>query len=237
MAAWAVRWLKEATRQAADVWRGVEAQHKISTLRLVDSAAEQHVLEKILEASKPALPSQCAGMHYLLTTPFRYLSAWPSRFRRPHEPGVWYGAQQVHTVCAELGYWRWRFLMDSEGLKDKAILPEFTVFQARVAGRAIDLTQAPWVRFKRVWMHPVDYAECHRLAAAAREAGVQWIRYASVRDPDHRLNAAVLDAAVLSLPKPTAQQTWAAKIQADRVLLTHDDQSVQFDPMQWRDSL
>ncbi len=230
---WAVRWLNDAQHAVADLWRGVEAQHKISTMRLVDSAQEQLVLEKLLDASKPMLPAPARGAHYLLTTPFRYLSHWPSRFRRPHEPGVWYGAQYVETVCAELGYWRWRFLMESDGLRDQSVLPEFTLFQAHVVGNAIDLSQKPWTRATKHWMNPTDYSECHRLAERVREAQVQWLRYTSVRDPEHRLCGAVFDVGALSLRRPTAQQTWAAKIQADVVFFTHDDQSLQFDPRLW----
>ena len=39
-------------------WRGVEAQHVVSTMRLVDTAVEQDLLEQLLEGSKPALPAQ-----------------------------------------------------------------------------------------------------------------------------------------------------------------------------------
>ena len=41
------------------VWRAVEAQHHVSTLRLVDhDPADQEILERILEESKPALPDR-----------------------------------------------------------------------------------------------------------------------------------------------------------------------------------
>lgn len=230
---WSTRWLQETRRASALLWRGVEAQHQVATMRLVDSAQEQLVLEKILDANKPALPAEARGLHYLLTTPFRYLSPWPSRFRLPTEPGVWYGAAQVETVCAELGYWRWRFLMDSDGLRDEALLPQFTLFQAHVGGRMLDLTQPPWTRARKHWMHPSDYSECHRLATQAREARVQWLRYSSVRDPQHRLCGAVLDVATLSLRRPTVQQTWTAKIQAQVVFFSHDDERLEFDPTVW----
>ena len=87
-------------------------------MKLVDSLAEQEELESILEASKPAAPAT-ARQHYLLSTPFRYPSPHPSRFRPAGALGVWYGAESVETACTELAYWRWRFLMDSEGLSDK----------------------------------------------------------------------------------------------------------------------
>src|SRR6185437_12416302 len=88
------------------LWRAVEAQHVVATRALVDSIAEQEILESVLEASKPPLPSPCTGLDYLLYTPFRYPPSWRgSRFRNYDDAGVWYGAEAVRTSCAELGYW------------------------------------------------------------------------------------------------------------------------------------
>jgi hypothetical protein len=47
------------------VWRIVEAQHRVSTLKLVDSLAEQAALEEILEVTKPPLPEECRHLDYL----------------------------------------------------------------------------------------------------------------------------------------------------------------------------
>ena len=233
MALWHRRWLEQAHRRVAELWRGVEAQHVVATMRLVDSAAEQQVLEDLLETSKPPLPSDAADRHYLLTTPFRYVSTWPSRFRRPNEPGVWYGADSVETACAEVGYWRWRFLTDSDGLREQALLLEFTLFQARVAGQCIDLTLTPWTRADSAWTSGTDYEECQRLGTAARESAVDWIRYQSVRDPDCGKCAAVFAPSSLSLPRLTAQQTWAAKIQRDSVFFKHESESIEFEATIW----
>jgi hypothetical protein len=62
----------------------VKAQHRVSTLKLVDSVDEQALLEDLIEAGKPPLPPECRHLHYLLSTPFRYGAAYPagSRFRR-----------------------------------------------------------------------------------------------------------------------------------------------------------
>ena len=107
----------EALRTRRRLWRAVEAQHIVSTLRLVANVEEQIVLERLLERSKPALPSGAGDLHYLLGTPFRYSSPFGSRFRSPSDSGIWYGAEALRTACAELGYWRWRFLIDSESLE------------------------------------------------------------------------------------------------------------------------
>lgn len=54
-------WTRDALRSELGGWRGkawrlVEAQHRVSTLKLVESLAEQAILEDILEVTKPPLP-------------------------------------------------------------------------------------------------------------------------------------------------------------------------------------
>ena len=71
------------------------------------------------------------------------ISPFGSRFRAPTEPGVWYGAEALRTACAELGYWRWRFLTDALALESLGPSPQ-TVFQASIDTRAVDLTRAPF---------------------------------------------------------------------------------------------
>ena len=56
-------------------WRAVEAQHKIATMGLVHGdVSAQALLEDILDETKPRLPPEVEGLHWLLATPFRY---WP----------------------------------------------------------------------------------------------------------------------------------------------------------------
>lgn len=226
---WEERWFDSARDTVRELWRGVEAQHQVATMRLVDDLHEQELLEQLLEASKPPLPPQASGMHYLLATPFRYASPWPSRFREPDQPGAWYGADEPETVAAELAYWRWRFFMDSDGLRDGQLLTELTFFQARFAGRELDLTTAPWNRRRAQWRDPDDYAACHRLAARTRLAQptIAAIRYESARRL-RGLCQAVFDPGALSLPAPQRQQTWACKITARLVLFSHERDRLEF---------
>lgn len=191
----------------------------VSTMRLVDSAAEQRVLEDLLETSKPAVPPGAERHHYLVFTPFRYRSPVASRFRRPQDPGVWYGAEELRTACAEVAYWKWRFLMDSEALAKGGIQTEHTFFKARARGRCIDLTVVPWKASARAWTHKSDFRECQALAEAARGRDLSWIRYASVRTKslngtNSAFCGAVLKAQALSPVAPFEQQTWACKTAA-----------------------
>ncbi|HEX4267209.1 MAG TPA: RES family NAD+ phosphorylase [Steroidobacteraceae bacterium] len=199
------------------LWRAVEAQHVVATRALVDSLAEQEILESVLEASKPPLPTQCAGFDYLLYTPFRYPPpSGGSRFRSYDDPGVWYGAEAVRTSCAEIGYWRWRFVMDSHGLTRLDGVPH-TVFQAVARGKSVDLRKAPFARDEGMWGNPEDYGPCHALARAARAAETQIIRYASVRDPEHGGCGAVLDCRAFSGTGGVRQrQSWFLTVDRQR---------------------
>jgi hypothetical protein len=222
----------EVFRLRRRLWRAVEAQHIASTLRLVESAAEQLTLERILEASKPRVPPEAAELHYLLSTPFRYPSPFGSRFRAPTESGVWYGAEAVRTACAELGYWRWRFLTDSAGLEALGPSPQ-TVFRAGVDTRAIDLTRAPFKRDHARWMHRSDYSATQAFATLAREAPTGAIRYASVRDPEHAGAVAVLRPDAFKPSRPIEQTTWLLTVRKERVTWQREREVLEFDAELW----
>src|SRR6185503_9702514 len=61
----------ERRRMSGVCWRAVEAQHRVSTMKLVDTLAEQSLLETLVESTKPPLPPDCRHLHYLLATPCR----------------------------------------------------------------------------------------------------------------------------------------------------------------------
>jgi hypothetical protein len=226
-AAWKDTWLDAAAGSDRDIWRGVEAQHVIATMRLVDSVEEQQLLEEILDANKPAVPEGTGNMHYLLFTPFRYRAPQASRFRPPNARGVFYGADERETVAAELAHWRWKFLMDSEGPRELESLHTF--FLVHVSGLEVDLTAAPWNSLRERWRNPSDYGDCHRLAREIEERApfVASIRYESARREGAWCNA-VLDPSALSLPEPFVQQTWSCKTTPKAVLWAHEGEFVEF---------
>lgn len=209
--AWKPAWFETGVRvRSAELWRGVEAQHVVATMRLADNLEEQRVLEELLETSKPPLPPEALGRHYLIFTPFRYRSPIPSRFRRPSDPGVWYGAEDLETACAEVAYWKWRYLGDSDALIEQALHTEHTFFKATVRGRCSDLTALPWKTAAHAWRHKTDYSGCQDLAEEARNRALVWIRYSAVRVPDG-IGGAVLKADALSIATGFEQQTWVCK--------------------------
>ncbi|MBS0580972.1 MAG: RES family NAD+ phosphorylase [Proteobacteria bacterium] len=186
-------------------------------MRLTDSLEEQATLEAVLEASKPALPESVRGLHYLLATPFRYRPRAGSRFRNAFAAGVWYGAEALRTALAEKSYWRLRFLLDSPGTPELKPVGH-TAFRVRVRTRAaLDLTRAPFAAERSAWTSPVSYARTQALAVAARTAGIELIRYESVRDPGHAACAAVLSAKVFGRSQPREQQEWFIAAGRERV--------------------
>ena len=208
----------EARRADFKLWRAVEAQHVVSTMALVDSVAEQTLLESLIEAQKPAPPASADDLHWLLYTPFRYPPLpGGSRFRAPTDPGMFYGADEIRTCCAELGYWRWRFLMDSPGLGALEGRPQ-TIFRVAVATTMVDLRRPPFLRDRRQWTDREDYAPTQAFARVAREAALGAIRYESVRDPDHGGCGAVLTPAAFAEKTPQDVQSWWLSVTPDRVI-------------------
>ncbi len=207
----------ESRVRRLSLWRAVEAQHVVATRALVDTLAEQELLESVLESSKPPIPPQCLELDVLLHTPFRYPPLpGGSRFRSYDDPGAWYGADAVRTSCAELGYWRWRFVTDSRGLSRLDGVPH-TLFQAVARGVAADLRAKPFVRDGKRWCDPDDYGACQAFARHARAAGARIVRYESVRDPEHGGCAAVLDCrAFCGNGGVRRRQTWFLTVDRQR---------------------
>jgi hypothetical protein len=222
----------EALRARRRLWRAVEAQHIASTLRLVANVEEQLLLERLLEQSKPPLPAAARDLHYLLATPFRYSSPIDSRFRCAADSGIWYGAEAQRTACAELGFWRWRFLVGSEALASIGPSPQ-TVFQAGIDGRLVDLTQSPFKRWRADWMHPDNYGPSQAFARVAREATVEAIRYESVRDPKHGAAVAVLQPSCFKPHKPLAQHNWFLTVRRNAVIWQREGETFEFDTRIW----
>ena len=192
----------------------VEAQYVVSSMKVVDTLAEQEVLEDILEERKPPVPEEAAGLHYLLYTPFRYetLALHGSRFRALGDPGVFYGAERVKTAAAEKGYWRWRFLKDSAGL-DRLPPARFTAFSVAVSGTMIDLRLPPFTKDEALWMHPSEYGPTQEFGRTVRKTAVSAILYQSLRDPEPHFCCAVLTPKAFASKEPdAAMQSWTLTV-------------------------
>ena len=200
------------------IWRLVEAQHRVSTLKLVDRLNEQSLLEDLIERTKPTIPSDCGHLDYLLATPFRYGAEYRkgSRFRRAGRTlGVFYAAERPNTAVAEMAFYRLLFFAESPKTPWPTDAAEYTAFAAAVGSpHCLDLTQPPLAGDKARWTDPINYEPCQALADAARAAEAEVIRYQSVRDPNADANVAVLKCAAFTEPQPLERQTWRIRLSA-----------------------
>jgi RES domain len=223
-----------AARRTGRTWRVVEAQHRISTAKLTDDAAEQKVLEDLIEASKPPIPAECRHLHFLLSTPFRYGAPYPigSRFRRAgFTPGVFYSSEHPHTAIAEICFHRILFFAESPDTNWPSDAGEYTVFAVDYAAQSIDITIHPFDSRLRYWMHPNRYEECQILAELARNAGIQMIKYASVQDRYNRPNHAISSCQAFTDTEPITPQTWRLLFGSNgaRALREMPSEAIDFD--------
>jgi hypothetical protein len=206
---------RERRRLIGSCWRVVESQHRVSTMKLVDTVEEQEALEILLEATKPPIPPECRRLHYLLSTPFRYGAPHPngSRFRRAgFTPGVFYASETASTAIAEMAFHRLLFFAESPDTPWPVNAGEYTAFSVPfTTAAALDLTRTTALaRDRAIWKDRLDYTGCQDLADHARGAGVEVLRYESVRDPvtTRGINIAILTCRAFAARKPVARQTW-----------------------------
>lgn len=225
----------EARAYRGRCWRLVEAQHRVSTLKLVDTLEEQALLEELVEATKPVIPQECRHLDYLLSTPFRYDAPYPrgSRFRRAgRTAGVYYAAEQPRTAVAEMAFYRLLFFAESPATPWPSDAGEYTAFAAEVAtDRGIDLTAPPLGRDRHQWNDLNDYTPTQSLADNARLAAIDLIAYRSVRDPSGGRNVALLACRAFAHPKPVERQTWRIRLSQAGVhaICEFPDMRIEFD--------
>jgi len=189
----------------------VEAQHVVATRKLVDSDAEQQLLEELIERVKPSLPAEpeFQGLHYLLATPFRYPPLrHGSRFGSRGERGLWYGGEALRTAFAEAAYYRLVLLEGTEADLDPVVV-DLSAFRARVRSeRGVDLTQEPFAAHEAEISSPVSYAASQVLGREMRAAGVEAFRYRSARDVGGGTNLGLFTPRAFASRRPDSPQTW-----------------------------
>lgn len=196
----------------------VEAQHRVSTRKLVGSDAEQALLEDLIERVKPPARAP-TWLHYLLATPFRYPPLpHGSRFGGRHEPGIWYGAETLEAAFAEVAYYRLLFLEGTAADLD-GVETELTAFRARVrTARGVDLTDDPFTAERERIRSRDDYGATQALGAAMRGAGVEAFLYPSARHDDG-VGVGVMAAAAFGRRQPYGFEAWHCIASRDRVEL------------------
>ena len=203
-----------------EAWRVVESQYVVSTRKLVDSDAEQQLLEELIDSAKPPVPDGLQSLHYLLSTPFRHPPLRNgSRFGTRHERGIFYGSVEVETAVAEVAYYRLLFLDGTEA-ELGLLQTEHTGFRVAVRTKVgIDLTKRPFADHVERISSPMDYSHAQALGREMRADGVEVALFASARDPERRANVALFEPA-FARRKPFADaQTWLCAATRERVEL------------------
>jgi hypothetical protein len=207
---------------SAMAWRVVESQHQVATRKLVESAAEQQLLEELIEAVKP--PDRTDGrLHYLLFTAFRYPPLrHGSRFGGRTERGIWYGSTTLPSAFAEVAYYRLLFLEGTTADLD-IVATDLTAFRILVrTKRGIDLTSAPFAAHVSSIASPVSYAATQTLGAAMREAGVAAFRYPSARAAGG-VNVGAFEPRVFGRRQPERFESWHCTTTRSLVEFTRRD--------------
>lgn len=161
------------------VWRIVEDQSRSSTRQMVDTAAEHEILEKLIEDSKPKPIHQqdkqaFEGLHYLLSTPFRYPPLkYGSRFGQRHERNLFYASIALGTAMSEKAFHRLNFLLASTGaIGGKSV--NCTAFSINMSTqRGVDLCKKPFSDFRERISSPISYGDSQILGHAMRLDGIE----------------------------------------------------------------
>ena len=196
-------------RYQGEAKRVVEAQHITSTRKLVDSDAEQELLEQLIDGQKPPIPRNLDSIHYLLYTPFRYPPLrHGSRFGTREQRGIWYGAEQIRTALAEVSYYRMVFL-EGTSAPLKPITVDLTSFEVGLRSeRFVDLADSAFAGYADAISSPSAYERAQQLGSEMREGGVDLFRYRSARDRFGGANLGMFDAQAFASTVPTGFRTW-----------------------------
>lgn len=211
--------LAQAGPRELDVWRVIEAQHHISTRKLVDSLEEQALLEALVEDVKPPATALADGLHFLLWTPFRYPPLrYGSRFGRRDERGIWYGACDRASALAERAYYKLLFL---DGCPELAPLQTTeTAFQATFAAtRFVDLSARPFGLEEALISSPASYAVSQPLGSTMRAGGVEAFAFVSARARPRGLNVGLFEPVFTGAP--FGLETWTCLTTLEGVELSH----------------
>ncbi len=204
-------------------WRVVESQHEVSTRKLVSSAAEQELLEELIDRVKPPV-SVGSRLHYLLFTPFRYPPLrHGSRFGTRQERGIWYGSEQQRTAFAEVAYYRLLFLEGTQAALEP-VSTALTSFTVRMrSARGIDLAAAPFASRTDEISSPVSYEASQPLGRAMRDAQVELFRCPSARDLFGGMNVGAFTPAVFHHATPQHFERWHCTATRGAVDFTRGD--------------
>lgn len=206
-----------------ELYRLVESQEQVATMKLVDNLEDQSLLEEMLDAAKPPAPQGSEHLHYLLYTPFRYPPLkHGSRYGARHEPSLFYGSLAPTTVLAESAYYRFVFWHGMRTPPPAPIRSEHTLFSARYAtARGLQLQLDPCAEHRATLTDRSNYTATQSLGSAMREVAIEAFEFPSARCPDGGTNVALFTPAAFASDKPLETQQWLCETTAESVTFSH----------------
>lgn len=194
----------DLTSYASSVCRMVETQEYAATTSLVDDLEEQAILEQILDDFKPTYAEHTQGLHYLISTPFRYPPLrYGSRFGAITEPSYFYASESIHTCLAEAAFYRFYLIDGTETPFPKVIQSQHSLFFVEVLStNTVDLTQISDSQVQRQLTDPISYSVTQKVGQQARKNGADLLRYFSARSQRLGINVAIDNHTIIQSEKP-----------------------------------
>lgn len=196
------------------VWRIIENQEQAATRRITKSAAAQSRLEELLDQNKPVYLPGSEQLHWLLKTPFRYPPLpHGSRFGSPFEPGILYGARELHTAMTESAVYLWLFrsaVLDKgplERISDGRTAIRFPVSHEQFS----DLTTTGATAYRHQVSDPSSYRFSQTLGARLRDAGATAIWFHSARCVQG-VNCAILNPEAIPSTTEPEESHWQLQL-------------------------
>jgi len=200
-------------------YRLVESQESIATTEIVSTLERQALLEEMLDhESKPAYRAGTEGLHYLLSTPFRYPPLMHgSRFSDRFSPSLFYGGKTEHVALAEGAYYRLFFYFDMEDPLE-LIITQHTLFEFRYkTDQGVRLQGEAFSDFFIQIVNPSSYEATQSLGEAMRNDRVIGFEYVSARDRQHGINVALFQADGLVGKRPISQDLCLCEVNREQV--------------------
>lgn len=210
--------------------RLVESQEVAATLSLADSLDEQDLLESIIDAAKPVVADDCARLHYLLATPFRYPPLWHgSRFGTRIERGIFYASRQLQTCMAEVAFYRFCWWHDMREPPPNPIVTYHTAFEFSYRSDAgLDVSSYAFADYADQLRHPSRYGPTQAFGQRLRSHEVEVLVYPSARCPHDGRNIAVFSPTAIYSQAPEVPQTVLCHTRTDVVFFALLDRKYEF---------
>jgi hypothetical protein len=198
-------------------WRVVETQETAATVSITSSQADQFRLEELLDASKPPVPADAAGLSYLLSTPFRYPPLdYGSRFGSVFERGIFYASTHLQTSFAESAVYLWLFraaLVDIGPLSEiRDERSSYSVKLRTVSGIKLCATAFDGIRAELI--RPDRWSDSQAFGSSLRAAAIGALWYPSARIDGE--NVAIFEPGVFRSKKESNLRSWHVLLTDDR---------------------